>query len=204
LADNRIIQYERANLENKYPKFRALMDEYTDGVLLFELTDQRVWGRAIKDTLGLQAYYEANKNNFMWKDRADVSILSTTNKKLASKAYKMISKGIAADSVANYINKDSQLNIKLEQGIFEIPEHDVLKTSSWEKKLYKPTNTIGDGSKYYIINVKELYPSQPKKLNEARGLITSKYQDELEKAWLNDLMKNHKVEVNKEVLYSIK
>ncbi|MFP5471739.1 MAG: peptidylprolyl isomerase [Bacteroidia bacterium] len=204
LAANRIITYERANLENKYPKFRALMDEYTDGVLLFELTDQKVWGKAIRDTSGLQAFYEANKTNFMWKDRADVSILTTSNKKFASKAYKMMSKGIAADSVANYINKDSQLNIKLEQGVFETSEHDVLKNSTWEKKLYKPSNTIGDGSKYYIINIKDVYPAQPKKLNEARGLITSKYQDKLEKDWLDELNKKYKIEVNKNVLYSIK
>jgi peptidyl-prolyl cis-trans isomerase SurA len=203
ISSNQIIVYERSILYNKYPKFKQLIDEYTDGVLLFELTDQKVWGKAIKDTLGLNAFYEANKNQFMWKDRADVIIYSTADKKLASKVYKLAKKGKSKEYIDTTINKNSTLNLTIESGVFEIPEHPILKNKAWEKKLYKPSNQFGNNM-YYTIQIMNTYAAQPKSLNEARGVIVSKYQDYLENQWVKELMSIHKVEVNKNVLYSVK
>ena len=73
-VDETIINFEDANLETKYPDFRNLLKEYRDGILLFDLTDQKVWSKAVKDTAGLKVYYEKNKNNFLWDERADVTM----------------------------------------------------------------------------------------------------------------------------------
>jgi peptidyl-prolyl cis-trans isomerase SurA len=62
-VDETVINYEDGNLESKYPEFRNLLKEYRDGILLFDLTDQKVWSKAVKDTAGLKAFYEKNKNN---------------------------------------------------------------------------------------------------------------------------------------------
>ena len=51
------------------------MDEYRDGLLLFELMEQEIWNKSKSDTLGLQAFYESNKGNYQWKKRYDVTIL---------------------------------------------------------------------------------------------------------------------------------
>ena len=75
-AEDKLMREEDAHLEEKYPAFRLLMKEYREGILLFELTDQLVWSKAVKDTLGLNNYFEANKANFMWPDRAEVSFRS--------------------------------------------------------------------------------------------------------------------------------
>lgn len=200
LSNREVLKYEEENLENKYPQFKALMQEYTEGVLLFELTDQMVWGKAIKDTTGLNNYYDAHKNEFIWEDRVDYEIFSTSNKKYAKKAYKLSKKGLEGDSITNVINADSELNLKLESGLNEIKTIDVLKDKTWEEKLYKP---VLINEKYYVINIEKLLPSQPKKLNEAKGIITSRYQDELEKQWILELNKKYKVNVNNDVLYSL-
>jgi peptidyl-prolyl cis-trans isomerase SurA len=203
ISSNQIIVYERSVLYDKYPKFKALIDEYTDGVLLFELTDQKVWGKAIRDTTGLEEFYEANKQNFMWKDRADVVIYSSANKKTAAKVYKLAKKGKTPEEIDASINVNSELNLTIEKGVFETPEHPILKDKVWDAKLYKPSNQFGNNM-FYIVDVKNVYPAQPKNINEARGLIVSKYQDHLEQQWVSALMSKHKVEVNKNVLYSIK
>ena len=62
--DESVINFEDANLEAKYPDFKNLLKEYRDGILLFDLTDQKVWSKAVKDTAGLKAYYEKNKSNY--------------------------------------------------------------------------------------------------------------------------------------------
>ena len=66
-----LIKYENTRLESKYPDFKNLMTEYRDGILLFDLTDQKVWSRATKDTTGLKDFYESNKNNYMWEERLE-------------------------------------------------------------------------------------------------------------------------------------
>ena len=59
------IALEESQLDKKYPDFKALMDEYRDGILLFDLTDKMVWSKAVKDTTGLEQFYEKNKNNYI-------------------------------------------------------------------------------------------------------------------------------------------
>ena len=57
--------------------------------------------------------------------------------------------------------------------------------------------------KYYVVVVKEKIPAGPKKFDEAKGAITSDYQNYLEQAWLKEIEGKHKIVVNKEALYSI-
>jgi peptidyl-prolyl cis-trans isomerase SurA len=43
-----------------------------------------------------------------------------------------------------------------------------------------------------------------KKLDEARGMITSEFQTFLEQEWISSMRKEHQFTVNKDVLHSIK
>lgn len=199
-SNRRVINYEKENLEKKYPEFKSLMQEYTDGVLLFELTDQKVWSKAIKDTTGLETFYDTQKTNFMWDERVDYDLFSSTSKKHAKTAYKLMKKGFHIDSITNQINNSSELNINHEGGISEIKNVEFLDGENWEVKLYK---VIEKSGKFHVLKIKEKLAKQPKKLEEAKGLVTSKYQDYLEEEWVKELKSKYKVEVNKDVLYSI-
>ena len=198
---NKIVEYEKTQLERKHPEFRALLKEYRDGILLFDITDQMVWSKAVKDTTGLKAFYETTQNNYMWPDRLQGDLFSSNNKKTIKKAYKLVKKGkLKSDSIVNFLNQDSQLNIQLESGIFEQAQHQYLKNQSWKKGLNKVQMING---KYVFCNVKNSLPSQPKKLDEAKGLITAAYQEHLEKEWLKTLEAKHKIIVDEAVLYAI-
>lgn len=197
-----LIKYEKTQLEKKYPEFKALLKEYRDGILLFEITDQEVWSKAIKDSSGLQAFYEANKTNYMWPDRIQAQIYSTNDKKIASTAYKLVKKGkLQTDSIVNYINKDSQLNMKFEEGTYNEDEKVEIKSYDWKDGLNKPV-LIGD--KYVFTVIQKRLPSQPKTLQEAKGVITADYQDYLEKTWVDSLKAKYPVEIYNEVLYTVK
>ncbi|MDX5320052.1 MAG: hypothetical protein LPK45_03155, partial [Bacteroidota bacterium] len=56
---------------------------------------------------------------------------------------------------------------------------------------------------YFIVRVKEFLPAGPKAFNEVKGLMTGKYQDELEKEWVNSLKEKYPIVVNTDVLNSI-
>ena len=60
---DQLINYEDSNLENKYPDFRYLMNEFHDGILLFDVSSEKIWNKVQSDSTGLHNYYLAHKND---------------------------------------------------------------------------------------------------------------------------------------------
>ncbi|HNV95243.1 MAG TPA: peptidylprolyl isomerase, partial [Bacteroidales bacterium] len=106
--NDKIIAYEDARLEKKYPSFAQLLQEYHDGILLFDLTDKMVWSKAIKDTIGLKEFYEKNKNKYMWDTRAEAIWITYENDKCKDALLKAIDnnkKQQTIDEMIQSINK---------------------------------------------------------------------------------------------------
>ena len=196
-----ILDYEDKRLEAKYADFRMLMKEYRDGILLFELTDEKVWSKAVKDTSGLDAFYAANKNDFMWGERLEAATYTCANPKIAKTVRKMKAKGKGNGEIVRTINADSQLNLRIESKKYERGDDPTIDKMEWKKGL--SDNQEVDGQVVFL-EVKEVIPPTPKKIDEARGLITAAYQTHLEEAWIKSLKERYEVQVNKDVLYSIK
>jgi peptidyl-prolyl cis-trans isomerase SurA len=74
LINKELISFEKNQLEKKHPEFKYLLEEYHDGILLFNIMDSMVWSRAVSDTAGLRAFYMQHTNSYMWQERADVSV----------------------------------------------------------------------------------------------------------------------------------
>ena len=199
--EDELMTYEDQHLEEKHRDFRLLMNEYHDGILLFELTDQKVWSKAVKDTIGLESFYEANKQKFMWKDRVDAVIFTVKDKTIGNKVKKLIAKGKSIEQIKKEINKDTKLNLSTEIGVFEKGEQEILDQLEWETGVSKMIEK--DGQQVFV-NINEFLPAAPKALDEARGLVTAEYQNHLEAQWIESLRSKYKYEVNEEVLHSIK
>jgi peptidyl-prolyl cis-trans isomerase SurA len=85
-----LLEYERANLENKYADYRMLVREYHDGILLFQLMDEKVWSKAVEDTAGLKAYFDQHRDKYQWRERAHATVISAANKELLTKAQQQL------------------------------------------------------------------------------------------------------------------
>lgn len=81
-VNEKLVAYEEAHLEEKYPEYKMLLKEYRDGILLFELMDNKVWSKAVEDTVGLKNFYEENKEDYMWEERVEAVILSTASEEI--------------------------------------------------------------------------------------------------------------------------
>lgn len=200
-ADNQLMRYEDSKLEEKHTAFRLLMNEYREGILLFELTDQKVWSKAVKDSVGLVDFFNANRGKFMWPKRREVIIYTCADQNVAGKVRKLIAAGKDNASIASEINKDTQLNIQIEEGIFADADKDILANVKWEVGL---SNDLPLNDQIYIVQVKRIVDETPKELSETKGIVTSEYQNYLEKQWIEELRKKYKFSVNKNVLYSVK
>ncbi|PCH91403.1 MAG: hypothetical protein COB85_09125, partial [Bacteroidetes bacterium] len=198
------IAYEDDRLESKYPEFKALVQEYNDGILLFELTDQKVWSKAIKDTTGLRIFYKSNKNNYMWEDRVDAGIYTCKDEATAKKVRKIVKKGLkkgySKGDILKLANADGNV-LKIEEEKFLKEDNELIDKISWVTGFSE--NQKADESIVFVY-VKEVLKPMPKTLVEAKGLVTADYQTYLEKEWIEVLKKKFEYSVNKEVLATIK
>lgn len=194
------IEFEESQLENKYSEFRNLMREYRDGILLFDLTDKMVWSKAVKDSAGLADFYENNKQNYMWGKRCKAIVYICSSKDIAGRVKKMLKKGESADKIAAEINDKSQLNVSIKEGTFSKGENEWVDQVTWVKGI---APEIVKGSQVVIVDIKSVLEPMPKSLDEAKGLVTSDYQNNLEQQWLSELRSKYEVKINDEVLKTI-
>ncbi len=200
-VDESLIAYEETQLDKKYPEYHNLMQEYRDGILLFDLTDKKVWSKAVKDSTGLEKFYETNKNNYLWDERADVSTYKCANETIAKEVRKMLGAKKTEKEITEKLNKKSALDVSVENVTYLKGENKDVD-ANWKQGI-APDVKQADG-KINVIVVNKIQPKTPKKLAECRGMVTSDYQNYLEKDWIANLRNNHKIVVNQEVLSTIK
>lgn len=189
------------NLENEFPEFAEVMEEYRDGLLLFELMEKEIWEKSKTDTIGLQQFYAKNQNRYQWKDRIEGFVASTTRQDIALKALDMIKKGKSIDQIKEALNSEESLNVMTVKGTFE-QGHDTLPKAYILKNGV--SEIIREGDYFYVVNAMEFQPSGPKAFEECRGRVINDYQQFLEENWINELKKSFKVEVNRPVFERIK
>ena len=72
--------FEEHKLVEENPEFKNLMEEYRDGIMLFELMDRNVWSKAAKDSVGLKAFYETHNSKYNWEPGFDGAVYKFKNK----------------------------------------------------------------------------------------------------------------------------
>jgi len=197
------IAYEDNRLEEKYPDFRMLVQEYHDGILLFDLTDRNVWSRAVKDTTGLRDYFNANPGKYMWDKRLHASVVTILNpSEVDTEALRnMFTTGKSTEDILKEVNSDTLTNVLIETNKFSEGDSPVVDKVKWKTGL-SPLVDTPEGPAF--VNGIEVLKPEPKTLDEARGLVTADYQTFLEEQWITELRAKYPVTVNEEVLNTLK
>jgi len=201
-VDEMAVTYEESRLDKKYPEFKALMEEYHDGILLFELTDQKVWSKAVKDTLGSKEFYEKNKANYLWDERAEASVYSCSDASIAKLVRTYLTDNKTEKDILADINKDSQLNLQVETRLFSKADNEFVD-KNWKAGISGDMASEKD-KKVVIVAVNKILPAGQKSYADSKGMVTADYQNHLEKQWLDQLKKKYSVTIDKNVLATIK
>lgn len=202
-VEESVVNFEDAQLEKKYTDFANLYREYRDGILLFDLTDQKVWSKAVKDTAGLRQFYEKNKNNYLWGERADVTIYKCLNDKIAKDVRKMLKDKKDEKQIIEAVNKSSQLNISVDNIMYLKGENKNVD-NNWKQGIAEKDIKDEKENKVLVIVVNKILPKSPKTIGECRGNVTADYQNYLDTEWLDYLKKKYTVKLNDDVLSTIK
>ena len=192
------MDYEEARLADKHEDFRALYKEYKDGMLLFDLTDQKVWSKAVKDSTGLVTHYNANRSKFKKPRQVDGTIITIKDPVLAKKVLANLNSDLSVNDVMELYNQSGEANVVTsEKGTFSEEDVPWLEKITWTKGVSKLVKNK-DKTKSLIIVDEVIEPYVPE-LSEIRGYVVADYQDKLEKEWIRELKQKYPVTVNESI-----
>jgi peptidyl-prolyl cis-trans isomerase SurA len=200
-VDEQLNQYYNDNLEVEFPDFSNIMDEYRDGLLLFDLMEKEIWERSKTDTLGLKAFYETQKEKHKWKTRLDVIIASSTNKEMIKKAEVMLKKGKGIQEIKDKLNTKEVINIMFNESKLEIGDPTLPAETKTEVGV-SPITQKGDY--FYVTKINKVIPESYKTFEECKGKIVNDYQQFLEQNWVDELKKEFKVSIDTAVFEKTK
>jgi peptidyl-prolyl cis-trans isomerase SurA len=192
-----ITAFENSKLEEKYPDFRYLFQEYHDGILLFNISEEKIWNFAAQDSVGLEEFYNKNSNKYLWEERFKGQIVTCRDEATRELADQYFAAEMTTEEISDLLNKTENA-ITINEGAWEKGANAVVDYYVWNGP--EPENFE---SELTFIRGDKIQP-EPKSLNEARGLYVSDYQKYLEENWIKDLRKKYKITVNKKLLKTIK
>lgn len=200
-VDEQLTAYYTDNLEAEFSDFAAVMDEYRDGLLLFDLMEKEIWERSKTDTLGLKKFYEENKANYNWKNRFDVVIASSTDKEVIKNAQKMLKQKNTSEQIKEKLNIKEKVMVMTNAGVFEEGNDALPKNIPFKEGV---SEIIKDGDYYFVAQVNKIIPGGPKSLEESKGKVINDFQQYLEQNWVNDLKKEFTVKTQPEAFERVK
>ena len=205
-VEQSVLGFAEDQLPDKYPEFRHLVQEYHDGILLFDLTDKMVWSKAVSDSAGLQAYYEEHRDDYMWEERMDATLYTCRDEQVAGFAMGLITGArkkvpgpeLIVSSAIEEFGDSTCIGFQYRK--FEKEDHILVRDMDWKDEL-SGLAEINDKTVFLVKN--KLLKPQPRALEESRGLVTADYQDYLEKQWIQALRDKYDIQVNRELLNQI-
>lgn len=193
--------YFKENLEKENEDYAAILAEYRDGLLIFDVMNKNIWQKAKNDTVGVQEYYNKTKQNYQWKQRVDADIYSATSEMLAQQIQKMLSEGKTTEEIKAALNTEDKVNVLVTPGIFEIEQHELprdLEIKEGVSKVYPNSDS------FVVVNIKTILAPSEKSLDDVKGKVLSNYQNDIEARWMQELHSKYKVEVDKKTLKQLK
>ena len=201
---DQILNYENSILEKKYPEFRYLMNEFHDGILLFDISGNKVWNKAQNDSTGLQKYYEENKNKYLSKEGIVAKIytlrVSDGMKSLAN-AFKKFSVYPDCDNrMLEKFNTNKDTLLTITEGTWHRGDNKTIDGLNWSKMQQE---TIIDGFPSIVL-VNKVIDAVPLPFTEIQGDIITSYQEFLEENWIKQLKSKYTVKIDNGVLEEIR
>lgn len=197
--DNQLNTYYNDNLEGEFPEFANIVEEYRDGLLLFDLMEKEIWNKAKQDSIGLKNYFNANQTKYQWKNRVEVITVSSAKENFIKQTMKLLKSDTKLEDIKAKLNTKEVVNVMIKEEILE--EGDATKNIAFKTGM---SDIYKDKDFYYINKVVKVIPAGPKTLEETKGRVINDYQQYLEDNWVSELKKEFKVNINTAVFEKLK
>ena len=203
LTKEDVISNKMKELEAKDPSLKYLIQEYHDGLLLYEISNRTIWEKAANDEKGLEEYFKKHKKKYYWDEPRYKGMVYHVKQKDDVKAVRDCVKDLPfnkwAEVLRSTFNNDSVLRIRVEKGLFKEGDNAFI-----DKMVFKKDTTVNQLKDFPIDAVYgKLLKKKPDDYTDVKGLVTADYQEMLEEQWITELRKKYPVEINYEVLKTV-
>jgi peptidyl-prolyl cis-trans isomerase SurA len=198
--ENSVMQYKKDQLPFENAEYANVLKEYEEGLLLFDIMEEKIWNRAKNDSTGLLEHYNSNALKFIAPKNISGTIARSDKKSTLKKVKKLWVKNMSNDEVSKMVNVKNQ-NVIFSTGTFEIGSSLLPKNTVFETGISKISPL--DNS-YVILNVLKQQSEKVLSFEEAKGAVISSYQNLLEQNWIETLRAKYSFSVNLNVLNELK
>lgn len=201
MIDKTVADIETDLLPAENAEYRNLLNEYHDGILLFEVSNNKVWDKASKDKDGLERFFLLNKDKYKWDaPKFKGYIIFASSDSVKNEALSFLAENtIAADTLVKTMRKHFGKDVKVEKVIAAKGENPIVDAVGFGAP--KPEN---NGRWAYYFPYAYTVLDQPQEAADVRGAVIADYQTYLENKWVESLKAEHKYKINKKVLKNLK
>lgn len=187
----------------KDSQLKYLIQEYHDGLLLYEISNRLVWDKAAKDEKALETYFGKNKKKYQWEQPRFKGIVYHVRNAADVAAVKKALKGKEfsgwGEVLGKTFNADSVTRVRAEKGIFKVGDNSFV-----DKMVFKKNTEVGSVKDYpFDATYGKLLKKGPENYRDVKSLVVADYQDQLEKEWVASLRKKYKYVVYADVLSTV-
>jgi peptidyl-prolyl cis-trans isomerase SurA len=189
------VGYYSDHLEDYNPAYKAQLEEFRDGNLLFEVMERKVWNKASSDVSALKKYYGDHKDRYQWGPSADAIMINATDSSLAVSTRADIQ---ADPKKWRQLAEASSGKVMTDSGRFEIGQIRSTDPSLVKAGYISPLIINEIDRTASLAMVLRTYPAPAQRsFDEARGLVINDYQQVLEDKWIEELKKKYPVRLDK-------
>lgn len=200
-----IFDYEDSLAVLNYPEYRLLLQEYEEGLLLFEIMEDRVWNHAVEDSTGLKNYFTQHQNDYPAPERAVTWVISANSNhadSLLAKAHSILENASDTSQPDSLIKAGMTAGdyslLKIAKRTFTRDDLPIFASGEWSEN-----QLVWSASKDRLYLISEILPTGFYTLPEIKGRVTADYQDHLDQEWVKSLRKTNKVRIFKKRLASL-
>ncbi|MCL2327478.1 MAG: peptidylprolyl isomerase [Bacteroidetes bacterium] len=190
-------QYAMTSLANQNPQFTAIMQEYHDGMIIYELLDKEVFSKVTTDSVGLYNFYVNNPQTAP----QSVEFLKFTFSNVKE-----------LKAVEKVLNKPT---IKVASGIKTLHKNiptmqiDTLRLSIDDFSTLVKNVPWAKGSQHrltekQIVYVAEVFEPHQMSFEESKMQLLPLYQEYLEHEMMKNLREKYPYTINQEVFEAVK
>lgn len=193
----------RAELMASNSDYRNLMNEYRDGILLFEIANRKVWDRASRDTEGLQAYFDANRAKYAWdapRFKSYVIFASSQEKLDEAMQYAATLDASQPTAFVEAMRDHFGRAVKVERVIAAKGENPITDFLAFGGERPEPKSKQWE----YCAAFGGRVIDAPEGPADVRAAVVADYQAQLEAEWLKELHSRYAVKINKKTLKKLK
>jgi peptidyl-prolyl cis-trans isomerase SurA len=196
--NQKLLEYENTQLEKKHPDFARVYKEYHDGILLFNISKDKIWDVASTDSVRLQNYFNQTTKKYYWNDRFKGWVIEAKTAEIQNQAETLLDqKEVSRQELEDVFNAQTENNLRFRDVAVEKGTDPIVDYYIWSGPKpagFNETTTFVHG---------KIVKSELKELTDGWGLYSSDFQEQIEKEWIDSLRKKYPIVINKKLLNKI-